>query len=118
MDNPAGRTAELLAFDVALSARVLRYAMDMKDGVVIPNKLSGYHDFPLPRLTAEKAIGKLAEASDPAEWLQSLEPQQPNMPKLKEELKELRAEDVEEIVIPAGTFVKPSARPTEACRRS
>jgi murein L,D-transpeptidase YcbB/YkuD len=106
MDNPAGRTADLLAFEMQLSARVLRYAMDIKDGVVIPDKLSGYHDFPLPRLTAEKAIGEIAAAADPAEWLQTLEPHQPEYAKLKTTLKELRAEDVEEIVIPAGTFVK------------
>ena len=107
MDNPAGRTAELLAFDVALSARALRYAMDMKDGVVDPNKLSGYHDFPRPRLTAEKALGELAKSADPAAWLRSLEPKQPEYAALEEELKKLRGMEVEEIVLPDGLFVKP-----------
>ncbi|MAS04908.1 MAG: hypothetical protein CL534_09525 [Ahrensia sp.] len=106
MDDPAGRTADLLAFDIQLSARALRYAMDVKDGAVIPNKLSGYHDFPLPRLAAKDAIGILAKTSDPAAWLQTLEPKQPEYAELKDALKDLRAEDVDEIVIPAGTFVK------------
>jgi murein L,D-transpeptidase YcbB/YkuD len=107
MDNAAGRTAELLAFDVALTARAIRYARDMKDGVVIPDKLSGYHDFPLPRLSAEKAVAELANNADPAGWLRSLEPQQHEYAALKEELKKLRGMKVEEIVLPAGMFVKP-----------
>lgn len=106
MDDPAGRTEELLKFDVALSARAARYAMDIKDGAVDPNKLSGYHDFPLPRLTAEDAVGILSRTADPAAWLETLEPKQPEYAELQKELTALRAEDVDEIVIPADTFLK------------
>jgi len=107
MDNPAARTADLLAFDVALTARAIRYARDMKDGAVNPNKLSGYHDFPKARLSAEKALEELAAASDPAKWLQTLEPKQHEYADLKAELKTLRAMDVEEIVLPDDMFIRP-----------
>lgn len=106
MDDPAGRTADMLAFEMKMSARAVRYAMDIKDGAVIPDKLSGYHDFPLPRLAADKAIGILSRTADPAAWLQTLEPRQPEYAELKAELADLRTQDVEEIVIPDGTFVK------------
>ncbi|GAB4363000.1 MAG: murein L,D-transpeptidase [Oricola sp.] len=107
MDNPAARTAELLTFDIALSARAIRYARDMKDGVVNPNKLSGYHDFPLPRLTAAKALEGLATASDPVAWLHSLEPRQHEYADLKAELKKLRAMQTDEIVLPENLFIRP-----------
>ncbi|MFZ2099923.1 MAG: L,D-transpeptidase family protein, partial [Oricola sp.] len=106
MDDPVGRTRELLAFDVALSARAMRYAMDIKDGAVNPNKLSGYHDFPLPRLTAAKAIEGLA-AADPATWLQTLEPHQREYAALKKELAALNAMQVEEISLPDSILLKP-----------
>ncbi|QKV19733.1 L,D-transpeptidase family protein [Oricola thermophila] len=107
MDDPAGRTAELLAFDVMLSARVLRYAADMKDGVVNPNKLSGYHDFPKDRLSPEEAIAELAKADDPVAWLRTLEPKQQEYAALRAELKKLRSMKVDEIVLPEGMLVKP-----------
>ncbi|MCI5077801.1 L,D-transpeptidase family protein [Oricola sp.] len=106
MDNPAGRTADLLAFEMTLSARAIRYAQDVKDGAVIPDKLSGYHDFPLPRLGAEQTIGILSKTKNPGFWLKTLEPRQEEYAALKRELASLRAEDVDEIVIPSGTFVK------------
>ncbi len=107
MDNPAARTANLLAFDIALSARAIRYAMDMKDGEINPNKLSGYHDFPLPRMTAAKAIEGLAEAGDPVQWMKTLEPHQPEYAALKKELAALEAMDVEDIVLPDKILLKP-----------
>ena len=58
MDAPAARTAELLEFEMLMSARAVRYAMDMRDGVILPNKISGYHDFPRARtLTPEASSG-------------------------------------------------------------
>ncbi|WP_421855473.1 L,D-transpeptidase family protein [Oricola sp.] len=106
MDAPAARAAELLEFEMLMSARAVRYAMDMRDGVILPNKLSGYHDFPRARMTAAEAIAGLAEAEDPVLYLKSLEPQHPAYGNLKRELAALRAEEVEEIVIPKGTFAR------------
>jgi murein L,D-transpeptidase YcbB/YkuD len=105
--DPASRTRELLEFEVSLSARAARYARDMKDGVIEPNRLSGYHDFPKDRLTGADALAALTSAEDPAAWLKSNEPRQPAYAALQRELGVLRSETVEETVIPEGTFVKP-----------
>ncbi len=107
MNAPAARAAELLEFEIELTARAVRYALDLRDGVVNPNKLSGYHDFPRKRLTPEEALRRLAKADDPVLYLKTLEPQHPAYRMLQGELAKLRSMDIEEIVIPEGTFVKP-----------
>ena len=40
------RQKALIRFEMALSARVLRYARDAQNGRVEPNRISGYYDFP------------------------------------------------------------------------
>ncbi len=42
-------------FEIALTARAMRYALDAAGGLVIANRLSGYHDFDGKYLTAEEA---------------------------------------------------------------
>ena len=44
--DAAARKSELIRFEMALSARVLRYAHDAEGGRINPNRISGYHDFP------------------------------------------------------------------------
>ena len=108
-DDPARRYRELLAFELTLTARALRYALDMKDGAVDPNRLSGYHDFSKDRMTAAAALAAMAEADDAAAWLESLSPRQPDYAALKAELAALRASPQDAIVIPQGTFLRPGA---------
>jgi len=106
-DDPAARYRELLAFELTLTAHALRYAQDMKDGAVNPNKLSGYHDFTKDRLSAADAMTALADADAPAKWLESLTPRQPDYARLQEELEVLRASTEDAIVIEQGTFIRP-----------
>jgi len=106
-DDPAARYRELLAFELTLTAHALRYAQDMKDGAVNPNKLSGYHDFTKDRLSAADAMTALVDADAPARWLESLTPRQPDYARLQEELKVLRASTEDAIVIEQGTFIRP-----------
>ena len=109
MDNPANRYGELIAAELTLTARAIRYAMDMKDGLVNPNKLSGYHDFPAGRLSPAEAMERLAGAPDAAAWLEGLAPQQAEYATLRAELARLRQTSDDTIVIPAGTFLRPGA---------
>ena len=44
--DPAARMAEMVRFEMTLSARVLRYVRDAQTGRIDPNRISGYHDFP------------------------------------------------------------------------
>ena len=46
LPTPLRRKSELIRFEMALSARVLRYAHDAEGGRIDPNRISGYHDFP------------------------------------------------------------------------
>jgi murein L,D-transpeptidase YcbB/YkuD len=106
-DDPATRYRDLIAFELELTAHALRYAMDMKDGAVDPNKLSGYHDFSKDRLTADAALASLMAAAEPADWLADLAPRQPDYQRLKDELAVLRTSTEDAIVIPDGTFLRP-----------
>ncbi|MEL6436783.1 MAG: L,D-transpeptidase family protein [Pseudomonadota bacterium] len=107
MDDPQARLEELIAFDVMLTAYATRYALDMKNGVVEPNRISGYHDFGKERLTADAAVAALAKADNAVAWLASVAPQQPEYKTLKTELAALRTSTEENIVIPEGTFLRP-----------
>lgn len=106
-DDPAARYRELLEFEVTLTARAIRFAMDMKDGVIDPNRISGYHDFSKQRLKPDAAMAGLSAATDPAGWLDRLVPRQPEYAKLQDALAELRQGPGDEIVIPDGTFMRP-----------
>ena len=54
----AARMAELVRFEMTLSARVLRYVRDAQTGRIDPNRISGYHDFP------EKTFDAMTRAED------------------------------------------------------
>ncbi|MGE0232468.1 MAG: murein L,D-transpeptidase [Flavobacteriaceae bacterium] len=111
--DTASRQAELMIFEVTMSARVLRYAMDMKDGAIHPNRISGYHDLPAPTLPAKDAIAAVAASGDPAGWLKQLEPQQAQYRALKKELAALKDMHEEPIVIAEGTLIRPGGMDLE-----
>ena len=59
--------SKLIKFEMMLSLRAVRYALDANGGIVNPNKLSGYHDFPGKKLKAGKVLAKLhASVNRPA----------------------------------------------------
>lgn len=106
--NPAQRTAALLAFDIQLTAHAIRFAMDMKDGAVNPNLISGYHDFSKNRLKPADALAGLSSASQiAADYVVSLVPKQPQYAQLQAELVALENSEDNEIVFPEKVFMKP-----------
>jgi murein L,D-transpeptidase YcbB/YkuD len=108
--DPRARAQALIAFDVTLTARAIRLARDLKDGVVDPNKLSGYHDFPGERLSADAAAEALTNEADAAAWLASLAPRQPHYAALQAELAELHQSEDNAIVFPDRVFMKPGTQ--------
>ena len=59
--------SKLIKFEMMLTLRAVRYALDANGGIVNPNKLSGYHDFPGKRLKAAEVLAKLhASVNRPA----------------------------------------------------
>ncbi len=82
----AERMQKLADFEIRMSARALRYAMDAGEGRIIPDRLSGFHDLPRGRVDPRAVLEKLATESDPAAYLASFQPNNPEYAALKAEL--------------------------------
>lgn len=106
-EDAAARARALVAFDVAMTAHAVRLAVDLKNGVVNPNKLSGYHDFKDERLTASVAAQALAAQTAPAAWIAAQAPQQNDYAILQAELSSLANAVDESITFPDNLFLKP-----------
>lgn len=107
------KLAALARFELALSARALRYARDAHSGRVNPNKLSGYHDFPAKRLEEQRVLQILARTREPARYLLALHPRNEQYAALRQELKTLRTSAEREIVVSPETFVRPGTSHSE-----
>ena len=62
--NIPARLKELSAFELMMSARALRYAMDQGEGRINPNRLSGFHDFAMGRVKPREVIDQLGSSND------------------------------------------------------
>ncbi len=107
MDAMAARKAELIRFEMALSARVLRYARDAWSGRVDPNRLSGYHDFPEKPLDLKKVLDRLAHSRDVRAYLEARHPRNERFAALRVELEALRASAENDIVVDAKLLLRP-----------
>ncbi len=96
-------------FEVALTARALRYALDASGGTVDPNRISGYHDFPKRSLTASAALERVTSGI-PGLALIGFHPANEKYRALLVELAKLQNQSDDEIVIPDGTLIKPGER--------
>lgn len=101
------RESELIRFEMALSARVLRYARDAESGRINPNKLSGYHDFPEKPFDMVGALKILSLATDARGWLEARHPDSPEYRALRVELEALNASAEDEIVVDPRLLLKP-----------
>ncbi|MCX7304800.1 MAG: L,D-transpeptidase family protein [Hyphomicrobiales bacterium] len=105
--DAAVRKSDLVRFEMALSARVLRYAHDAMGGRVNPNKLSGYHDFPEKPFDMVAALKILSLASDARGWLEAQHPDNEPYKALRVELEALEASAENEIVVDPKLVMKP-----------
>lgn len=102
------RARELIRFEMALSARVLRYLHDAQDGRIDPNRIStGYYDFPAKPLDLAGALGALAHTDDARAYLESHHPQNPEYRALRVELEALGASAENEVVVDPKLLLKP-----------
>jgi murein L,D-transpeptidase YcbB/YkuD len=102
-----GHKEEMIRFEMALSARVLRYALDAEGGRINPNKLSGYHDFPDKQFDMVAALKVLSLATDAGGYLEAQHPDSDAYRALRVELEALRASAENEIVVDAKLLLKP-----------
>ncbi len=111
-DMPA-RHRDLIRFEMALSARVLRYVRDAFGGRIDPNRISGYYDFPEKPLDLEAVLATLSRTRDVRPYLESRHPQNERYQALRAELEVLRASRENDIVVDARLFLKPGGSSPE-----
>ena len=106
-ENERLRTA--MSFEFSLTMAALRYMADARNGVVNPNKLSGYHDFSGLGGDYQFNISRLINSGDPASVMLSAHPRDRAFEALKLELASLRerAEGYKSVAIAPKTFLKP-----------
>jgi len=104
---------EKISREMALSTAVLRYAMDAKFGTINPNRLSGYHDFPVHYEKSFEVLSEVLESPILAHTLQSFHPSNAKFAALKNELVKLRGEQDDVIEIDSKAFIKPGREHAE-----
>ena len=107
VSDAAAHKTELIRFEMALSARVLRYIHDAEGGRINPNRISGYHDFPAKPIDMVGALKSLAAAPDARSWLEARHPQNAEYRALRVELEALNASADDEIVVDPKLLLKP-----------
>lgn len=107
--DAAGTTPEDLAeIETAFSAATISYANDTHSGRLRPAQISGSIGLTPDRLDDAKVLMDLASASDPAAYMQALEPQHPEFAALKKALDKFYTGTVEQTVdIPDGKVLHP-----------
>ncbi len=108
----SGNPVNLARLDVELTAMALRLAQHLSGGVVDPNRISSYHDLKPPRVTAPRALKKLAETANAAGWIESLTPTHFAYGLMKRELAKLMDGAPENLLpaIPVGRLIRPGMR--------
>ncbi|WP_439272781.1 L,D-transpeptidase family protein [Pseudochrobactrum sp. HB0163] len=107
MANKAQRIREMADFELRMSARALRYALDAGEGRVIANRLSGFHDLPRNRIKPDVMLKALADDADPAAILRGLHPQSRYYQQLKAQLAAMKPAQAEDIRIAPDTLIRP-----------
>jgi murein L,D-transpeptidase YcbB/YkuD len=105
--DPAAQMKQLVRFEMALSARVLRYAHDAQSGRVDPNRMTAYYDFPAKPIDMEGVLKTLAHTQEVRTYLESRHPQNAEYQALRVELESLQASAENEIVVDPKLLLKP-----------
>ncbi|MCO5065703.1 MAG: L,D-transpeptidase family protein [Rhizobiaceae bacterium] len=104
---------DMMAFEMNLSARVLRYAMDAHGGRVIPNRISGYYDFPAKPVDLTGLLAQSAHSDDVRAMLEAQHPQNPQYRALRDELAALRQAQEDDVVVDPDLLLKPGQSSAE-----
>lgn len=111
---PGGVASDPIRFEMALSARVLRYIHDAQNGRIDPNRISsGYYDFPPKPLDMVAALKALSHTGEVRAYLEARHPQNPEYKALRNELEALRASEENEIVVDPKLLLKPGETSAE-----
>lgn len=105
--DETAKRAELIRFEMALSARALRYVRDARQGRIQPNRISGYYDFPEKPMNLTGVLGILAHTKEVRAYLESRHPHNPEYEALRVELEALEASAENDIIVDAKLLLKP-----------
>jgi murein L,D-transpeptidase YcbB/YkuD len=95
-DAKSAKTSDWLAdAEIKISFAVLDYARDARGGRIDPQRLSVNLDPTLALPDPSEVIQSIASSTDPATYLQSFQPHQPQFEMLRRKLAELRGGDSE-----------------------
>src|SRR5690606_26995913 len=111
--DSAERQKQLIRFEMALSARVLRYVRDAQNGRIDPNRISAYYDFPAKPIDLPGVLNTLAHTREVRTYLESRHPQNPEYQALRVELETLEASVDTEIVVDPKLLLKPGETSAE-----
>lgn len=103
----AERQQKLAEFEIRMSARALRYAIDAGEGRVIADRLSGFHDLPRDRVDPKAVLERLASENDPAAYLHGFQPSNEQYAALKRELANTEPASAAPIRISLNGVIKP-----------
>ncbi|MBC2886773.1 murein L,D-transpeptidase [Ochrobactrum sp. CM-21-5] len=103
------RRQKLAEFEIRMSARTLRYAIDAGEGRIIADRLSGFHDLPRNRVDPKAVLDGLAFENDPVAYLQGFQPDSPQYSALKRELAMTEAPSGKAIRISLDGAIRPGA---------
>ncbi|MDJ0613729.1 MAG: L,D-transpeptidase family protein [Rhizobiaceae bacterium] len=93
--------------EIAMSVAMLRYAMDAEYGTINPNRLSGYHDFPLHNAKSGDMFDAVMGKGLPANNLRALHPTNEKFAALRSELEALSDVEDDLIELPTKILIKP-----------
>lgn len=103
----AQRQQKLADFEIRMSARTLRYAIDAGEGRVVADRLSGFHDLPRNRVDPKAVLARLASENDPVAYLKSFQPNNESYAALKRELARTEAPAGEPVRISLDKAIRP-----------
>ncbi|MEL7428791.1 MAG: L,D-transpeptidase family protein [Pseudomonadota bacterium] len=109
----AATAAYRLKKELALSIAVVRYAMDAEFGTINPNRLSGYHDFPVHDAQTPVILDEVFGPGLPANTLVTFHPTNEKFEALRNELASLQTRRDDVIDLPAKILIKPGQRHEE-----
>ena len=102
--------------EIKISYAVLGYARDARGGRIKPSRISANLDPDLALPNPSEVIELIAIRSDPAAYLRSFQPDQPQFEALRQKLIELRGGKVDPASMPAITI--PDGPAAQARRRA
>ncbi len=104
---------ELIRFEMALSAKVLRYIHDATNGRIVADRISGYYDMPDKPVDMVAELTTLSAASQVRTILESRHPQGAEYRALRVELESLKASAENDIVVDPKLLLKPGEQSPE-----